>query len=79
MTKALARDLAPKVRANAIAPGPVMLPAGMSPEEKEQAIEKTLLRREGSPQDVANAVVFFAQNDYINGLVLAVDGGRSIN
>ncbi|MGH7197609.1 MAG: SDR family NAD(P)-dependent oxidoreductase [Candidatus Omnitrophota bacterium] len=79
MTKALARDLAPKVRANAIAPGPVMLPADISPEEKEQAIKKTLLRREGSPQDVAHAVVFLAENDYVNGIVLPVDGGRSIN
>ena len=79
MTKALARDLAPNVRANAIAPGPVLFPPDFPAEDREKAIDKTLLRREGSPQDVANAVVFFAQNDYINGLVLAVDGGRSIN
>jgi pteridine reductase len=79
MTKALARDLAPKVRANAVAPGPVMLPADMPAEEKEKAIDKTLLRREGSPEDVAHAVVFLAENDYLNGLILPVDGGRSIN
>jgi pteridine reductase len=79
MTKALARDLAPKVRANAIAPGPVMLPADMPADEKEKAIDKTLLRREGSPEDVASAVVFLAENDYLNGLILPVDGGRSIN
>ena len=79
MTKALARDLAPKVQANAIAPGPVLLPPDFTEEEKEKAIKKTLLGHEGTPQDIANAVIFLAENDYINGIVLTVDGGRSIN
>lgn len=79
LTKALARDLAPKVYANAVAPGPVLLPEDFTDEEKEKAIGKTLLRRAGSPQDVANAVVFLAESDFINGTVLTVDGGRSIN
>lgn len=78
LTKALARDFAPKVQVNAIAPGPVLLPAGFSEEEKEIIIRKTPLGRIGTPQDVASAVCFLAENDYINGTVLAVDGGRSI-
>ncbi len=78
LTKALARDLAPKVYSNAIAPGPVLLPPDFSEEEKQQVIKKTLLGRIGSPQDIANAVLFLLDNDFINGTVLVVDGGRSI-
>ena len=78
LTKALARDLAPKVFANAIAPGPVLLPADFTEEEKEAATRKTLLGRVGTPEDIANAVLFLLDNDYINGTVLTVDGGRSI-
>jgi pteridine reductase len=78
LTKALARDLAPKVFSNAIAPGPVLLPADFSEEEKQNAIKKTLLGRVGSPQDIASAVLFLLDNDFINGTVLVVDGGRSI-
>ncbi len=78
LTKALARDLAPKVLANAIAPGPVLLPPNFSEEEKKQIARKTLLGRIGTPEDIANAVVFLLENDFINGTVLVVDGGRSI-
>lgn len=78
MTKALARDFAPSVRANAVAPGPVMLPIDFSETEKEAIVKKTPLGRIGTPGDVANAVVFLAENEYVNGTVLVVDGGRSI-
>lgn len=78
LTKALARDLAPKVQVNAIAPGPVLLPPDFSEEEKELVIRKTPLGRIGAPQDVATAARFLAENDFINGTVLCVDGGRSI-
>ena len=78
LTKTLARDLAPKVYSNAIAPGPVLLPPDFSEEEKQKVIQKTLLGRVGSPQDIANAVLFLLDNDFINGTVLVVDGGRSI-
>ncbi len=79
LTKALARDFAPKVQANAIAPGPVLLPPDFSEEEKKTVINKTLLGRLGTPQDIAYAVRFLLENDFINGTVLTVDGGRSIN
>ena len=77
-TKSLARELAPKVTANAIAPGPVLLPEDFTSGEKE-AIEKlTLVGRIGSPSDVAHAAVFLAESDFINGTMLVVDGGRSL-
>ncbi|OGW82622.1 MAG: hypothetical protein A3C47_02710 [Omnitrophica bacterium RIFCSPHIGHO2_02_FULL_51_18] len=78
LTKALARDLAPKVQVNAVAPGPVLLPPDFSEEEKEAIIRKTPLGRIGTPQDVAYAVRFLVENDFINGTVLVVDGGRSL-
>ena len=78
LTKALARDLAPKVQVNAVAPGPVLAPPGMSEHEKEAIAKTTALGRWGTPEDVAHAVSFLVENDFINGIVLVVDGGRSI-
>jgi len=78
LTKSLARDLAPKVWANAIAPGPVLLPPDFTEEEKQAVIRKTVLGRIGNPEDIASAVIFLLENDFINGSVLVVDGGRSI-
>lgn len=78
LTKTLARDLAPKVTANAVAPGPVLAPPDMSEEEKKAIAHTTALERWGSPEDIANAVIFLLDNDFINGTVLVVDGGRSI-
>jgi pteridine reductase len=80
LTRALARELAPEVRVNAIAPGPVLWPeAGIDAEQKELIIEHTPLARPGTPEDVARAALFFATAaPYVTGQVLAVDGGRSI-
>jgi pteridine reductase len=79
LTRALARELAPEVRVNAVAPGPVMWPEPLAPELKEEIISRTLLKRAGSPLDVARAVLFFAQDaPYVTGQILAVDGGRSL-
>ncbi len=78
LTKSLARDLAPKVQANAVAPGPVLAPPDMSEAEREAIAKTTALGRWGSPQDIARAVLFLAESDFINGTVLVVDGGRSI-
>lgn len=78
MTKALARDFAPKVYANAIAPGPVLPPPDMSAREIDLVAKTTALGRWGTPEDIANAVRFVLENDFINGTVLVVDGGRSI-
>ena len=80
LTRALARELAPQVRVNGIAPGPVLWPeAGIDAAQKALIIEHTPLGRPGSPEDVARAVLFFASAaPYVTGQVLAVDGGRSI-
>jgi len=81
LTQSLARELAPEVRVNAIAPGPVEFPeAGLDEAMKQSIIERTLLKRQGSAEDVARAVLFFATGaPYVTGQVLAVDGGRSAN
>jgi pteridine reductase len=81
LTRSLARELAPEVRVNAIAPGPVLWPeaaAELSPERQQDIIARTLLKRAGSPADVARTVRFFAtEAPYITGQIIAVDGGRS--
>lgn len=80
LTQSLARELAPEVRVNAIAPGPVLFPeSGLTEEMKAAIIEKTLLKRRGSPEDIARAALFFATATYVTGQILAVDGGRSAN
>jgi pteridine reductase len=80
LTRSLARELGPAIRVNAIAPGPVMWPEdGMDRELQKQIVADTALKRPGSAEDVARAVLFFAtQAPYITGQILAVDGGRSI-
>lgn len=78
LTKSLARDFAPKVTANAVAPGPVLAPPDMGEEEKAAIARMTALGRWGKPDDVANAVIFLLESDFVNGIVLVVDGGRSI-
>ena len=81
LTRSFAVELAarnPRVRVNAVLPGPVMLPPDLPPEERDAAIAGTLLKREGTPQHVAEAVLFLLRNDYITGVCLPVDGGRSI-
>lgn len=78
LTKALARDLAPSVAVNAVAPGPVLKPEDLSEEENQKVVQSTPLGRWGRPEDVAHAVTFFVESDYLDGTVLVVDGGRSI-
>lgn len=80
LTRSLARELAPEVRVNGIAPGPVLWPdADLEPELKQEIMERTALKRMGTPDDVARAAVFFAQDaPYVTGQILAVDGGRSV-
>jgi pteridine reductase len=81
MTRSLAVELGlrnPAVRVNCIMPGPVMLPPGLPERERQQAINATLVKREGSPENVAQAVLFLIDNDFVTGICLPVDGGRSI-
>lgn len=82
MTRTFAVELAhrnPNVRVNAILPGPVMLPPDLNEDEKQAAIAGTLVKREGSPNHIAQAVLSFLDNDFITGVCLPVDGGRTIH
>jgi NAD(P)-dependent dehydrogenase (short-subunit alcohol dehydrogenase family) len=76
LTQVLAKELAPAVRVNAIAPGPVLFPDDFDPILRQREIERTLLKRTGDPRNVADAVLALVRNDYITGVVLPVDGGR---
>ncbi|MDX2169331.1 MAG: SDR family oxidoreductase [Deltaproteobacteria bacterium] len=76
LTVQLARRLAPAVRVNAIAPGPVLMPDDFPAAARRSEIRRTLLRREGSAADIAAAVQYLAEADYVTGVVLPVDGGR---
>ena len=80
LTKSLARELGPHVRVNAIAPGPILWPeGGLDSELQGKIIDRTALKRLGTPEDVARACLFFAtEAPYVTGQILAVDGGRSI-
>ncbi|HJP58763.1 MAG TPA: SDR family oxidoreductase [Gemmatimonadaceae bacterium] len=78
MTRALAHALAPKIRVNAIAPGAVLLPEGVTPEFRDKLISTTPLGRIGSPEDVAQAVIYLITADYVTGETLIVDGGRHV-
>jgi pteridine reductase len=72
LTRVLARALAPDVRVCGIAPGPVAVP----PEQEERRAAETLLGRLGSPEDVAEAVIYLTRAGFVTGTSLVVDGGR---
>jgi 3-oxoacyl-[acyl-carrier protein] reductase/pteridine reductase len=78
LTRQLAVELAPVVSVNAVAPGPVLPPPGYRPEEIERAGARTLKGRWGTPEDVADAVRFLVEADYITGEVIVVDGGERL-
>lgn len=81
LTKSMARELAPEVRVNGIAPGPVMWPEdGLIDDAAQQKIlSRTPLKRAGSPEDIARAALFFAKDaPYVTGHIMPVDGGRSV-
>jgi pteridine reductase len=81
LTRCLAVELGsrnPRVRVNCVLPGPVMLPADLPEAEKREAIDATLVKREGSPENIAQAVLSLIDNDFVTGACLPVDGGRTI-
>ena len=80
LTRSLARELAPRVRVNGVAPGPVLWPEGELPATlKDEIIARTALKRLGSPEDVAKAVLYLAKDaPYVTGQIIAIDGGRSL-
>jgi len=80
ITKGLARELAPEIKVNAIAPGAMLEPPDVTwtEEQKNKVIENIPLKRMGSEKDIANAVKFLANSEYITGQTIKVDGGRSL-
>jgi pteridine reductase len=80
LTRSLAIELAPRVRANGVAPGAIAWPddGQFAAEERERIVRSTPLQRVGSPEDIAQAVHFLACAPYVTGQIIAVDGGRSI-
>lgn len=76
LTQELAGRLAPQVRVNAIAPGPVLFPRGFPAAARAREVAHTRLRRAGAPRHISAAVRYLATNDYVTGTVLPVDGGR---
>ncbi len=80
LTSVLARELAPGVRVNAIVPGPILPPPGMSVESDEwqAAGDRIPLKRTGQPKHIAQTVAFLAKNDFVTGAVIHVDGGEHL-
>jgi pteridine reductase len=78
LTRVFAAELAPKVRVNAVLPGPVLLPESVSEADRRRAIAGTLLKRAGKPENIAHAVAALLENDFITGVCLPVDGGRTL-
>lgn len=78
MTAVLAKELAPKILVNAVAPGPILPPDGMPEKEVDAIAKTTLLGKWGGAHSIAHAVAFLLENDFITGQTIFVDGGRSI-
>ena len=79
LTKSLARELAPAVRVNAVAPGAILWPEHASDEARRAIVARTALKRQGRPYDIARAVRFLVMEaEYITGEIITVDGGRSL-
>ena len=76
LSRQLALELAPAVRVNAVAPGPVLPPPDFDEEIIKRTAAKTLLDRWGTPEDITEAVLYFVKANYVTGEVIAVDGGE---
>ncbi len=80
LTRSLAKDLAPEVRVNGIAPGAILWPeAGMTESAQQSILEQIPLKRAGTPDDIAGCVLYLTRDaHYVTGQIVAVDGGRSL-
>jgi NAD(P)-dependent dehydrogenase (short-subunit alcohol dehydrogenase family) len=78
LTQVMAAELAPHVRVNAIAPGTVLLPDNATEEKKSWAVENSLLKRVGKPEDIARTILFLIESDFATGAVYFMDGGRAL-
>jgi NAD(P)-dependent dehydrogenase (short-subunit alcohol dehydrogenase family) len=79
LTESLALELAPEILVNAIAPGPILAPPGLTPEANARVIEATPLARWGGAAEIAKTVIFLVETDFITGECIRVDGGRHLN
>jgi pteridine reductase len=80
LTRSLAKDLGPEIRVNGVSPGAILWPdMGMSEQLRAGILKQTALKRAGTPEDIAAAVLFLVRDaPYVTGQILAVDGGRSV-
>ncbi len=79
LTKALAKELGPAIRVNAISPGAILWPEDLSDQKKQEILSRTVMKRQGNTDDITSAVRFLIQDaDYITGQVLTIDGGRTL-
>lgn len=80
LTKSLARELAPDVRVNAIAPGAILWPEQGDAQQQEHILSRIALKRQGTPLDIAKAALYLARDaDYVTGQIITVDGGRTLS
>ncbi|MDA8905915.1 pteridine reductase [Candidatus Thioglobus sp.] len=82
LTLTLAKELAPSIRVNGVSPGSILWPqegAEISESDKNIMLERIALKRQGSPQDIADTVLFLANSNYLTGQIINVDGGRTLN
>lgn len=77
LTRSLAVELAPTIRVNGVSPGTVAFPENFDDEIRQKILQRIPLKREGTPRDIARAVLYFAQNEYVTGQIIAIDGGRN--
>ena len=79
LTETLALEFAPEILVNAIAPGPIAPPPNLTPEENARVIDATPLRRWGGAEEIAKAVLFLVETDFVTGECILVDGGRHLS
>ncbi len=78
LTKSLSRELAPNIRVNGVAPGAILWHENdLQEQDKQQVISEISLQRLGSPEDIAQAIIYLVDAQYVTGQIIAVDGGRS--
>lgn len=78
LTRVMAVELAPNITVNCVAPGPILRPPDLTDEENREVMARTLLKPWVGPQEIAKAVTYFLEADFVTGVILPVDGGRSI-
>ena len=78
LAEGLALEWAPEILVNVVAPGPILKPASLSPEEDKQVRKSTPLGRWGGAEEIAKAVLFLIQSDFVTGECIRVDGGRHL-